>query len=89
METIRLYDVTPRDGLQNEPDIVATEDKVELILNLVRAGYKDIEVTSFVRPKLDPHSWQMVLRFSNLFPRPQKEFDFGPLSPTEEALSLP
>ena len=32
METIRLYDVTPRDGLQNEPDIVATEDNVEPVV---------------------------------------------------------
>jgi hydroxymethylglutaryl-CoA lyase len=54
MDSIRLYDVTPRDGLQNEPEIVNTSDKVSLIMSLVEAGYKDIEVTSFVRPSWIP-----------------------------------
>ena len=91
METIRLYDVTPRDGLQNEPDIVDTEDKVELILNLVRAGYKDIEVTSFVAIVI--HfvvlfvflSWQTVQQYSNLSLRRLKACDFGHSYPIEEA----
>jgi hydroxymethylglutaryl-CoA lyase len=51
---IRLHEVSPRDGLQNEPDIVSTDAKVELIDRLVGAGFRDIEVTSFVSPRFIP-----------------------------------
>lgn len=51
---IRIVEVSPRDGLQNEKQIISTEDKLELIQGLVNAGYKDIEVTSFVRPSWIP-----------------------------------
>ncbi len=51
---IRLHEVSPRDGLQNEPDIVSTDAKVALIEHLVRAGFVDIEVTSFVSPRFIP-----------------------------------
>jgi len=53
-QRIRLYEVAPRDGLQNEPEVVSTEDKVALISSLVDAGLSDIEVTSFVRPSWIP-----------------------------------
>jgi hydroxymethylglutaryl-CoA lyase len=46
--------VGPRDGLQNEPDPVATPDKRELILRLATAGLRWIEVTSFVSPRWIP-----------------------------------
>lgn len=46
---VRIYEVAPRDGLQNEAQVVTTDDKVELIERLVRSGLTDIEVTSFVR----------------------------------------
>jgi hydroxymethylglutaryl-CoA lyase len=51
---IRLHEVSPRDGLQNEPDIVSTDHKVALIERLVGAGFQDIEVTSFVSPRFIP-----------------------------------
>ena len=86
METIRLYDVTPRDGLQNEPDIVATEDKVELILNLARAGYKDIEVTSLVRPSWIPQLADGAAVLKAL-PEAPEGVRFWSLIPTEEALN--
>lgn len=54
MDAVRIYEVTPRDGLQNEPVVVTTESKLELIERLVGAGYKDIEVTSFVKPSWIP-----------------------------------
>ncbi|MSP55670.1 MAG: hydroxymethylglutaryl-CoA lyase [Myxococcales bacterium] len=50
----RVYEVSPRDGLQNEATIVPTERKAELIARLVAAGVRDIEVTSFVRPRWIP-----------------------------------
>lgn len=51
---VRLTDVSPRDGLQNEPNLVATEAKVDLITSLVAAGVDEIEVTSFVSRKWIP-----------------------------------
>ncbi|CAK1544636.1 unnamed protein product [Leptosia nina] len=48
---IRIYEVGPRDGLQNEPKFVPTEVKVELIHKLASAGLKNIESASFVSPK--------------------------------------
>lgn len=51
---VRIVEVGPRDGLQNEKQIVATETKVELIDRLADAGLKTIEATSFVSPKWVP-----------------------------------
>ena len=52
--SIRLIEVAPRDGLQNEDVEVATDDKVELIHRLADAGLAEIEVTSFVHPAKVP-----------------------------------
>ena len=49
-----IYEVGPRDGLQNEPETVATEHKLALIDGLARAGLRRIEVGSFVSPKWIP-----------------------------------
>ena len=53
-KSVTVYEVGPRDGLQNEPVILPTEAKIEFIHGLVDAGFKDIEVTSFVRPRWVP-----------------------------------
>jgi len=53
-DEVTLYEVGPRDGLQNEPDDVPTDAKVELIDRLGRAGLRRIEVTSFVSPRWIP-----------------------------------
>lgn len=47
-------EVGPRDGLQNEKDIVPTAVKVELIKMLVNSGLQVVEATSFVSPKWVP-----------------------------------
>ncbi|HRD67962.1 MAG TPA: hydroxymethylglutaryl-CoA lyase, partial [Candidatus Competibacter sp.] len=52
--TVKIVEVGPRDGLQNEPKVVATATKVELIARLGKAGLKAIEATSFVAPKWVP-----------------------------------
>lgn len=54
IQRVRLYEVSPRDGLQNEPEILSIEAKRRLIGGLVDAGFTDIEVTSFVRPSWVP-----------------------------------
>lgn len=51
---IRIREVGPRDGFQNEPEQVATADKVRLIDALARTGLRRLEVTSFVRPDVIP-----------------------------------
>jgi hydroxymethylglutaryl-CoA lyase len=51
---VLIYEVGPRDGLQNEPETVSTEAKHELVLRLATAGLRRIEVTSFVSPKWIP-----------------------------------
>ncbi len=50
----RIREVGPRDGFQNEPEIIPTEVKVQLIDALARTGLQRLEVTSFVRPDVIP-----------------------------------
>ena len=53
-EYVKIVEVGPRDGLQNEPAIVPTEVKVELINLLSETGLSVIEATAFVSPKWVP-----------------------------------
>ncbi|MED0586565.1 hydroxymethylglutaryl-CoA lyase [Bacillus subtilis] len=51
---VRIKEVGPRDGLQNEPVWISTEDKITWINQLARTGLSYIEITSFVHPKWIP-----------------------------------
>jgi len=51
---VRIIEVSPRDGLQNEPGTVSTTEKIALINGLVGAGAREIEIGSFVAPKWVP-----------------------------------
>ncbi|HTO00344.1 MAG TPA: hydroxymethylglutaryl-CoA lyase [Microthrixaceae bacterium] len=53
-DQVKVVEVGPRDGLQNEASILATADKVELVERLVSAGIGAVEATSFVRPDRIP-----------------------------------
>jgi hydroxymethylglutaryl-CoA lyase len=53
-DSVRIREVGPRDGFQNEPEVIATSDKVRLIERLARTGVKRLEATSFVRPDVIP-----------------------------------
>jgi hydroxymethylglutaryl-CoA lyase len=53
-ERVRITDVAPRDGLQNEPNPIPTEHKLRLIELLAAAAPDEIEITSFVSPKWIP-----------------------------------
>ncbi|MCG3137695.1 MAG: Hydroxymethylglutaryl-CoA lyase YngG [Phycisphaerae bacterium] len=53
-DKVQIVEVGPRDGLQNESVIVPTAVKAELIQHLLTAGLSQIEVTSFVHPRLVP-----------------------------------
>ena len=54
MARVTIYEVGPRDGLQNEPENVPTPAKLELVTRLATAGLSRIEITSFVSPKWIP-----------------------------------
>ena len=54
MTKVRLIEVGPRDGLQNEPAPIPTDAKVAFVDLLSQAGYDEIEVTAFVSPKWVP-----------------------------------
>jgi hydroxymethylglutaryl-CoA lyase len=51
---VSIREVGPRDGFQNEPEVIPTEQKVELIDQLARTGCRRLEVTSFVRAEVVP-----------------------------------
>jgi hydroxymethylglutaryl-CoA lyase len=53
-EQVLIREVGPRDGFQNEPEVIPTDDKVRLIDMLARTGLRRLEVTSFVRPDVIP-----------------------------------
>jgi hydroxymethylglutaryl-CoA lyase len=51
---VEIREVGPRDGFQNEPEVVPTDAKVELVEMLARTGVRRLEVTSFVRADVVP-----------------------------------
>jgi hydroxymethylglutaryl-CoA lyase len=53
-QPVEVTDVAPRDGLQNEAQLVSTENKVALIERLIAAGISSIQTTSFAHPKWVP-----------------------------------
>ncbi len=53
-DTVTLYEMGPRDGLQNEARLISTADKIKLVNLLSDCGFSHIEVTSFVSPKWVP-----------------------------------
>src|SRR4051812_20113644 len=52
--SVSIREVGPRDGFQNEPEVIDTADKVALVECLSRTGLRRLEVTSFVRPDVIP-----------------------------------
>ena len=54
MSRVRIVEVGPRDGLQNEKQVIPTAAKLELIRRLAATGLRDIEATAFVSPKWVP-----------------------------------
>ncbi len=53
-ERVMIYEVGPRDGLQNEPSMVSTQVKAEFVRRLVAAGLETVEITSFVSQRWVP-----------------------------------
>ena len=49
-----IIEVGPRDGFQNNETLIPTEIKIKIIGSLIESGIKEMEITSFVHPKLIP-----------------------------------
>lgn len=65
-DVVRITDVSPRDGLQNEPGVIPTAQKARLIELLCATGVDEVEVTSFVSPKWVPQLGDAAELFSRL-----------------------
>ena len=81
---VRIREVGPRDGFQNEPEVIPTEEKVRLIRLLGEAGLMRIELTSFVRPDVIPQladAAEVLTRFEA-----QQGVSYSVLIPNREGL---
>ncbi|MGB0455075.1 MAG: hydroxymethylglutaryl-CoA lyase [Bacteriovoracaceae bacterium] len=65
-KTVSFVEVGPRDGLQNEKEIISLDDKITYIEKLIEAGHEAIEVTSFVRPDAIPQMGDATELYSKL-----------------------
>jgi hydroxymethylglutaryl-CoA lyase len=65
-DAVRIVEVGPRDGLQNEKTIIGAADKIRLINQLSQCGYQSIEATSFVSPKWIPQLADAAEVFSGI-----------------------
>ncbi len=63
---VRIVEVGPRDGLQNEKTIISLEDKIQFIKLLAKAGLREIEATSFVRADKIPQMADSLLLYQQL-----------------------
>jgi hydroxymethylglutaryl-CoA lyase len=82
---VTVWEVGPRDGLQNEPSVVPVEVKAELVRRLVAAGLTTVEVTSFVRPDRVPQLADAEQLWS-LLPPPTDGLRLPVLVPNERGL---
>src|SRR3546814_10039098 len=53
-DSVKIVEVAPRDGLQNEKQIIAADIKIDLVNRLSNAGFQNVEAASFVSPKWVP-----------------------------------
>lgn len=86
-ERVRVYEVGPRDGLQNEQAFVPTEDKVALVTALADAGLPAIEITSFVHPRWIPALADADRVCAQLKAHPQYDTHFTALVPNARGLT--
>lgn len=85
-DAVRLVEVGPRDGLQNEPRVLPAETRIQLIERLVAAGLRHIEVGAFVSPRWVPQmaASDEVLRGLTTLP----DVTYSALVPNEKGLEL-
>lgn len=86
-ERVRITDVSPRDGLQNEPGVIPTAEKVRLVELLCATGVDEIEVTSFVSPRWVPQLGDAAEVCEGLRGRKPSGLEFSALVPNERGFS--
>jgi hydroxymethylglutaryl-CoA lyase len=84
-KSVRIREVGPRDGFQNEPEVLPTDEKVRLIDCLSKTGLRRLEVTSLVRPDVIPQLADAEDLLQRLIPRP-KDVSYTVLVPNEKGL---
>ena len=84
-QRVRIREVGPRDGFQNEPEVIPTDEKVRLIDCLSKTGVRRLEVTSLVRPDVIPQLADAEDLLQRLIPRP-KDVSYTVLVPNERGL---
>lgn len=67
---VTIFEMGPRDGLQNEKVLISTEDKIRLVDMLSECGFHKIEVTSFVSPKWVPQMVDAADVLEGIYRRP-------------------
>ena len=83
-KSVRIREVGPRDGFQNEPEVIPTEEKVRLIGLLGESGLRRMEVTSFVRADVIPQladGAEVLTRFE-----PREDVAYSVLIPNSKGL---
>lgn len=84
--TVRITDVSPRDGLQNEPGIIPPDHKAALVNRLRAARVDEVEVSSFVSPRWVPQLGDAAEVFSAIAPARPGDPMFSALVPNEQGL---
>jgi hydroxymethylglutaryl-CoA lyase len=85
-ERVRITDVAPRDGLQNEPAVIATSDKRRLVEALLATGVDEIEISSFVSPKWVPQLADAAELFEQVVDLDRRPTLFSALVPNERGM---
>ncbi|MCA9245265.1 MAG: hydroxymethylglutaryl-CoA lyase, partial [Phycisphaerales bacterium] len=83
---VRITDVAPRDGLQNEPRPIPTDDKLRLVELLCAAHVDEVEVTSFVSPRWIPQLGDADALFAALQGKKPRDVVFSALVPNEKGM---
>ena len=82
MRDFTIYEVGPRDGLQNASFTVNTQEKIDLIRSLANAGLTEMEIGSFVHPQIVPSMADSAVVFEEV----ADYGDFSVLIPNEKGL---
>src|SRR6185295_10186844 len=85
-ERVRITEVGPRDGLQNEPGVIPTADKVRLVELCSAMGVDEVEVSSFVSPKWVPQLGDAAPLFAAVGPSKPPGVAYSALVPNERGV---
>lgn len=83
MNFVKITEVGPRDGLQNEKSILSIEDKIQFIRLLSQSGLSHIEITSFVRPDRIPQMADAKELSETILSQKNSEITYSCLTPNE------